>query len=377
MTFESSGSGTIGSVGQMDQETHKLKFDRDGIGGLIGLHIMNIIFMVLTLFIYRFWALTRVRRAIWPRMSLDGTPLEYTGTGLEIFLGFLKVFLLILLPYGLFSNWVQSHIINPELGLSPLFVALSLVSSLGIFFLYTAARYLAYRYRVNRTQWRGIRGSVGGAAYIYALKWIGYYFLAAITFGIMKPWADVKLLQYKLENTKFGGRSLSFEATTTGLWKPYLLIFAIYLVITVGATILGLNIAMEKAALGSELQPGDEAAMHWGIVSFILIGMIACALAYLNYLVVFWRQAVGKTSFGVIRFSFHPTRRQVVGLFLGNWLIIILTLGLLAPIAWLRKGTFLARHLTINGALDTDNLVQAEFDTDSKGEGLLGDFDIA
>ena len=377
MTFESSGSGTIGSVGQMDQETHKLKFDRDGIGGLIGLHIMNIIFMVLTLFIYRFWALTRVRRAIWPRMSLDGTPLEYTGTGLEIFLGFLKVFILILLPYGLFSNWVQSHIINPELGLSPLFVALSLVSSLGIFFLYTAARYLAYRYRVNRTQWRGIRGSVGGAAYIYALKWIGYYFLAAITFGIMKPWADVKLLQYKLENTKFGGRSLSFEATTTGLWKPYLLIFAIYLVITVGATILGLNIAMEKAALGSELQPGDEAAMHWGIVSFILIGMIACALAYLNYLVVFWRQAVGKTSFGVIRFSFHPTRRQVVGLFLGNWLIIILTLGLLAPIAWLRKGTFLARHLTINGALDTDNLVQAEFDTDSKGEGLLGDFDIA
>ena len=193
MTFESSGSGTIGSVGQMDPETHKLKFDRDGIGGLIGLHIMNIIFMVLTLFIYRFWALTRVRRAIWPRMSLDGTPLEYTGTGLEIFLGFLKVFLLILLPYGIFSNWVQSRIINPELGLSPLFVALSLVSSLGIFFLYTAARYLAYRYRVNRTQWRGIRGSVGGAAYIYALKWIGYYFLAAITFGIMKPWADVKL----------------------------------------------------------------------------------------------------------------------------------------------------------------------------------------
>ena len=377
MTFESSGSGTIGSVGQMDQETHKLKFDRDGIGGLIGLHIMNIIFMVLTLFIYRFWALTRVRRAIWPRMSLDGTPLEYTGTGLEIFLGFLKVFILILLPYGLFSNWVQSHIINPELGLSPLFVALSLVSSLGIFFLYTAARYLAYRYRVNRTQWRGIRGSVGGAAYIYALKWIGYYFLAAITFGIMKPWADVKLLQYKLENTKFGGRSLSFEATTTGLWKPYLLIFAIYLVITVGATILGLNIAMEKAALGSELQPGDEAAMHWGIVSFILIGMVACALAYLNYLVIFWRQAVGKTSFGTIRFSFHPTRRQIIGLFFGNWLIIILTLGLLAPIAWLRKGSFLARHLTINGALDTDNLVQAEFDTDSKGEGFLGDFDIA
>lgn len=373
MTFESNGSGSLGPLGDEAAERHELVFDRQGLGSLLGLHIVNIIFMVLTLFVYRFWAITRIRRAIWPRMRLDGTPLEYTGTGLEIFLGFLKVFILILLPYGLFSNWVQSHVIDPELGISPLFTALSLVSSLGIFFLYTAAKFLAYRYRVNRTQWRGIRGSVGGAAYIYALKFIGCYALVAITLGIMKPWADVKLLQYKLDNTKFGGRPIAFEATTTGLWKPYLLIVAIYIGTYICATALGFSIAVNKAGL----TPEQELATHWGVIGLILVGMIAAALAYLNYVVVFWRTSVGKMSFGETRFKFWPTRWGVFWLYVGNWLIIVFSLTLLMPIAWLRKGAFLARHLTISGALDTDDLVQAEFDTDSRGEGLLGDFDIA
>ena len=107
MTFERSGAGSTGTAGEKDIPAHRLEFDTTGKGGLIGPHIMNTTFMVLTLFIYRFWALTRVRRAIWPRMSLGGTPLVYTGSGLEIFLRFLKVFLLILLPYAIFSHWVN------------------------------------------------------------------------------------------------------------------------------------------------------------------------------------------------------------------------------------------------------------------------------
>lgn len=387
MTFESSGSGSIGSVGQEAPETHELKFDRNRIGGLIGLHIVNTIFMVLTLFIYRFWALTRVRRAIWPRMSLDGTPLEYTGTGLEIFLGFLKVFLLILLPYAIFSNWVQAHIINPELGFSPVFVLLSLLSSLGIFYLYAAARYLAYRYRVNRTQWRGIRGSVGGAAYVYALKSIGFYALVFVTLGVVKPWADIQLLKYKFNHTQFGGHPFSFNATTKGLWTPYLPALALYFVGIFGvlapfafvhgdpfwSTLTGNDVLIDTASI----DPATLGKMRAITVTMAFLGMIGGGIAYLNYLIMYWRNVVGKISFGTARFSFRPTRLQVFGLFLGNWLIIILTLGILLPVAWLRKGSFLARHLTIVGGLNTDDLIQAEFDTDSRGEGLLGDFDIA
>ena len=180
-----------------------------------------------------------------------------------------------------------------------------------------------------------------------------------------------------MQHTKFGGRPISFEATTTGLWKPYLIIVAIYLVTYLCIAAIWLSVALDEGAFNSELWLKNSASLHWAAVSFILISMIASALAYLNYLLIYCRNVVGKMSFGAVRFSFHPTRLQIVGLFLGNWLIIILTLGLLAPIAWLRKGSFLARHLTIVGALNTDDLVQAEFDTDAKGEGFLGDFDIA
>jgi uncharacterized membrane protein YjgN (DUF898 family) len=92
---------------------------------------------------------------------------------------------------------------------------------------------------------------------------------------------------------------------------------------------------------------------------------------------VFWTNVVGKIRFGRARCSFQPTRWQIFCLFLGNALIVQLTFWLLLPIAWLRKGKFLAKHLVIVGDLDENELVQAEFDTGTTGEGFLGDFDLA
>ena len=57
--------------------------------GLIGLSIVNFILRILTLGIYHFWGKTEVRRRIWSAVRLNGEPLEYTGTGKELFIGFL------------------------------------------------------------------------------------------------------------------------------------------------------------------------------------------------------------------------------------------------------------------------------------------------
>ncbi|WP_420403789.1 YjgN family protein [Nisaea sp.] len=387
MTFESSGAGSLGPTGEKELATHKLSFDTTGAGGLIGLHVVNLIFMALTLMVYRFWALTRVRRAVWPRMRLDGSPLEYAGTGLEIFLGFLKVFILILLPYLFASNWINANVLDPQLGLDPAFFALYLLLGIGAVFLLSAARFLAYRYRVNRTQWRGIRGSVGGAAYLYGVRVLVCYFLILISLGVLKPWADIRIQQYRIEHTKFGGRPLAFEATARGLWLPYLVFLAFYLgflgcFLVPYLTLFGEVIAASLSGNPdtTTLELNTKNINHAAIdISFGLAFVFAlCAgLAYLNYLVVFWKNVVGKIRFGRARFSFQPTRWQVFCLFLGNALIVNLTFWLLLPIAWLRKGKFLARHLVILGELDEDELVQAEFDTGTTGEGFLGDFDLA
>ena len=54
-----------------------------------------------TLGIYRFWAKTRIRRFIWSSTRLDGSRFEYTGTGLEKFLGFLMAVVILAVYLGL------------------------------------------------------------------------------------------------------------------------------------------------------------------------------------------------------------------------------------------------------------------------------------
>ena len=46
---------------------------------------------IISLGIYRFWAKARIRRFVWGNIRLDDDALEFTGTGLEMFLGFLIV----------------------------------------------------------------------------------------------------------------------------------------------------------------------------------------------------------------------------------------------------------------------------------------------
>src|SRR5579859_5067361 len=68
-------------------------------GGLFGLLVKNAFLTFITLGIYRFWARAALRRYWWGSITIAGDPLEYTGTGLELFIGFL-MFLGIMLPFG-------------------------------------------------------------------------------------------------------------------------------------------------------------------------------------------------------------------------------------------------------------------------------------
>ena len=65
---------------------------------LTGLSFLNFLLSVVTLGIYSFWGKTEVRKRIWSSVRLNGEPLVYTGTGKELFLGFLIIFGVFLLP---------------------------------------------------------------------------------------------------------------------------------------------------------------------------------------------------------------------------------------------------------------------------------------
>ena len=130
--------------------------------GLLGeawrLAVKTTFLTIVTLGVYRFWAKTRIRGYFWSRVSANGEPLEYTGTGLELFLGFL-IIAAIFIPA------------NAVVGMAGLFfgedatatLVLGALPGLLVLVLIPLAVFRARRYRLSRTLWRGVRAGQTGS----------------------------------------------------------------------------------------------------------------------------------------------------------------------------------------------------------------------
>lgn len=188
-------------------------------GPLFRILLMNSLLGFLTLGIYRFWARTRLRQYFWNSIEIDGDLLEYTGRGLELFIGFLivvAVLVPLLIGYQFLSVFLQAN--APDI-----FIAANFLYFLGIFWLTRYAFFRARRYRLARTVWRGIRGGQDGSAAGYAWLWFGYFVLSVITLGWAVPWMTAELQKYEVENARFGIENFRYEGTGTQLlryWAP-------------------------------------------------------------------------------------------------------------------------------------------------------------
>src|SRR5438552_2449559 len=157
--------------------------------GLLWIAIGNAILNVLTLTIYRFWARTRVRRHVWNCVHINGEPLEYTGTGTELFLGALIVFAVFGLPIA-----VVYLVVTLRLGPGhPALAGLNFLVFLLIALLWGMAVYRARRYRLSRTLWRGIRWALTGSPMSYSLLYFGAQILKVVTLGWSTPAMDLNL----------------------------------------------------------------------------------------------------------------------------------------------------------------------------------------
>lgn len=144
----------------------------------------NTILTVITLGFYRFWAKTRVRKYIWNSQSLFGERLEYTGTGKELFLGFLIV-LAVLVPMGILINVGNFYL--QTTGNTIAIGGFQITYYILFFYLFGYAVFRTRRYQLSRTQWRSIRFAQAGDAKIYGLQFLGLTILSIVTFGLAMP----------------------------------------------------------------------------------------------------------------------------------------------------------------------------------------------
>jgi uncharacterized membrane protein YjgN (DUF898 family) len=165
---------------------------------------------VVTFGIYRFWLTTDARRGGGANTEIGGDSLEYSGTAMELFLGFLMAIALLVPVY------VLLFVGSLEFGLVSQLSSVGAFAFLAVFGQY--AYYRARRYRLTRTVFRGIRFHQSGSALAYALRSLAWGMLTALTLGLAYPWAQASFERYKLAHTHYGGWDGKFAGSGARLF---------------------------------------------------------------------------------------------------------------------------------------------------------------
>lgn len=358
----------------MPQPTNAPFAQHAASGTILRLALVNGLLNLITLSWWRFWGNTRVRRLLWSHTTAWGEPLEYTGTGKELFLGFLVVLIVVLAPLGVAFTALQSLTVtgNPLAFLG--IMALQIV----VLFLAGAGLYRARRYRLSRTLWRGIRGGQDGSAWVYGLMVVAALAAGIVTLGWAWPWAEMRLERYKLANTTFGDRRFECEAKLGSLYLHFGMSWLIAAAM-VGLTIaLAINLLPALAMLLPDAVIGPiPVGMVAGTLILVVALFLAIAIPFAMYRVAFWRQIAANTRFAGVSFAFAPTSEKLLWLGLGNWLLTSLTLGLLRPVAAWRTFRFACQHLRVEGEIDFAAIAQGAASTERMAEGLAAAFDGA
>jgi uncharacterized membrane protein YjgN (DUF898 family) len=178
------------------------------------------VLVAVTLGIYRFWLSNDMRRFLWSNTEIGGESLEYTGRGIELFLGFL-IGIAVLLPLYVVFAVVPLMIpgFKEEGASSLLFLLLLLLGQFAI--------YRARRYRLTRTVFRGVRLHQTGSAWGYAFRSAGWWILIFWTLGLAYPWAEANLERYKMRNTFYGDLPGHFAGTGSALFTRGIVLWLI------------------------------------------------------------------------------------------------------------------------------------------------------
>jgi uncharacterized membrane protein YjgN (DUF898 family) len=333
-------------------------------GTMFGIFYKNLILTVLTLGIYRFWAKTRERRFLWANTHIDGEGFEYTGNGRELFLGFLKA-VVVLVPLFGGLELVELFVLDESMiGIA----VLGAVRTLLILGLVYAGSFAARKYRMSRTTWRGIRLQQDGSIWTYAGTALLGLLFTVLTLGLYLPFLQVKLMRYELANLRFGTASFGFTGEGRDLLQRFVFVW-IVLAILIGGFGGGIALVYFDGALD-----GDRAQALLGLLPLALI-LVAGPL-FLWYHARVYRFQAEHTSLENLTFAMPDlTGWRIFRLILGNYLIIMFSLGLLMPLTTQRTMRFWVRHTQLEGHIDLDRIAQAERGPGT-GEGLAGFFDI-
>jgi uncharacterized membrane protein YjgN (DUF898 family) len=294
------------------------------------LMIRGALLQLVTLGIYRFWLLTDMRRFEWANTEVGGESAEYTGTAIELLLGFL-IAIAVLVPL-----FVMIALAGLGLGTIGQFSGLLGYLLLGVLGQY--AYFRARRFRLTRTVFRGIRLHQTGSAWGYAGRAFMWWIAITLTLGLAYPFAQASLERYKLRATFYGDLQGKFVGTSASLFWRGLVLW----LIAVAPTVLMCAVAALLvdwpsliAALGADdnkaLESNESFQLALGLLG-IAFGWFILALMVLfpAFQAIMLRWWLNGLRFGDVAVSSNLRTGQVYGAYLRylGWSALI-TFGVL------------------------------------------------
>lgn len=370
----------------------------------------NLLLTFVTLGIYRFWATTRERQYFWSRTRFIDDTLEWTGTGKELFLGFLMAVAALILPILGLQFLIQALILQ---GQSAIAGALGIGFYLIILFLAGFATFRALRYRLSRTHWHGIRGGSDDPGVRYGVTYIWKTMVGGLALGLLIPWSMTQLWADRWNAMSFGPHRFESAPRAGGLMKRYLLLY----LVPVAAVLLMIVAAIAGVAGGFD---DNEIGLAGALGAVVIAFYVVLPLLALGYYAAYFREVVNTLSLTTIDFQFTARTKQWFLLFLGNAglfvlallvalipisamgllsgldslqpgqdpfaqnpamflgmvLALVIPLSLVGPFIRYRNWRFFIRNLEATGEINLDRLTQSQTKVGSHGEGLFDALDM-
>jgi uncharacterized membrane protein YjgN (DUF898 family) len=352
-------------------------------GEIFRLHIMNLLMNIITIGIYSFWGKTRIRRYMTSHITIQKDRFEYTGTGKELLIGWLKA-LVIFLPLIICMSIPVVNLIAIPIFLGILSIAI----------------YLAMRYRLSRTRWRGIRFNLGGSVKEYFILSLKRTIKNVITLGWRIPKSDILKWSYIANHMTYGDLKFSYEGDYKRLQKIHAITLAIFMVAFLAGVVplIGAGFSkgqelVEKAKAKQELQQkepiydedgypvveypdpksvaGDAVAIEKSMIGGIIFMYVGLGVAFIGrlwYGAALWQEQLRGLKLANLRFKSDVTGKGLAILFVTNMLIIIFSLGLAKPIAAQRTLRFYVTNLRLGGGL-TELIARQEKAKEKSGMG--------
>jgi uncharacterized membrane protein YjgN (DUF898 family) len=304
---------------------HRLRFHGSG-GELFGIFITNVLFTLLTLGVYSFWAKVKTRQYLWGQTEFAGDRFGFHGTGKELLIGWVKAAVLFgglvtlanLIPVVWDKPWANVVAQLLFLGGLAVLIPLAIIGSM--------------RYRLSRTSWRSVRfGFYGGYRELLGIM-LWSFLLTGFTLGLYLPFYQTNLRRFLVNHSLFGSTSFAFNGEGWDLLGRY--------------------------------------------VRTLLLTLPTLGLIWLWYLAFQRRYYWDHTSFAGARFHCTVTGSGLLGLYAVNLTIIIASLGLALPWATVRTRLYEMENLALQGPVDIEHITQRAQAATPTGEELSGFLDV-